>query len=127
MCDTTNCNESGVASDKAGNDLCLECYEKYMEEPKADLSERVTNPVEHIVEPLTSVLTSNEVAFVATVFVNPGVKLDGKGVASHWEDDGTEYGKSISHWENPEALGLIECVGSYKWKPTDKLVLALEA
>lgn len=67
------------------------------------------------------VLTSHEADFCLLVFRSPGAKLNGDGEASHWEDDGSTYGRSVSHWNRPEELGLIACVGGYKWVPTDKL------
>lgn len=66
-------------------------------------------------------LTSHEIDFCLLVLNCPGAKLNGDGQASHWEDDGSEYGRSVSHWNRPEELGLIACVGGYKWVPTDKL------
>lgn len=83
-----------------------------------DLVELHQRPV-----PLRSMLTEHECNFVYSVFHAAGCKIP--DAASHWEDDGTEYGKIVTHWEKPESLGLVECVGSYKWKPTDKLVLAI--
>ena len=58
-------------------------------------------------------LTINELEFLQHVMCNPGCKLD--YCSSHWEDDGSEHGRTISHWPRLEELGLIECVGSYKW------------
>ncbi len=78
---------------------------------------------ENHIKTLESVLTKEEAAFVREVFNRPGCRING---ASQWEDDGTEYGKNVTHWENPERLGLIECVGSYKWIPTDKLDVGIK-
>ncbi len=66
-------------------------------------------------------LTSHEVDFCILVLCKPSTKLNGEGEALHWEDDGSEFGKCVAHWDRPEKLGLVECVGSYKWVPTDKL------
>lgn len=66
-------------------------------------------------------LTSHEIDFCLLVLQSPGARLDDEGQARHWEDDGSEYGQIFSHWYKPEELGLIECVGGYKWVPTDKL------
>ena len=82
------------------------------------------SPVDRRVRPLREVLTDQEARFVKWVYRNPGGKCNDENVAQRWEDDGTEFGAIFSHWEKPEALGLVECVGSWKWKPTAKLVLA---
>jgi hypothetical protein len=64
-------------------------------------------------------LSKNEINFVLLVYKSPGCKLNG-GEAFCQEND-----QSIALWNNPEALGLIECVGSYKWVPTQKLEEAI--
>lgn len=73
---------------------------------------------------LESVLTKEEARFVRIVYSCNGLKLDG-GVAFHWEDDGSEYGKTVGLWSKPEELGLIECVGNYSWVPTKKLSVVI--
>lgn len=74
---------------------------------------------------LNSVLTEKEAEFVKLVYRNPGCKLNGPNESSYYEDDGSKYGEFITLWNNPEKLGLIKTVGSYKWVPTDKLDLCL--
>jgi hypothetical protein len=53
-------------------------------------------------------LSKNEIDFVLLVYKSPGGKLNG-GEAFCEESD-----PSVPLWKKPEALGLIECVGSYK-------------
>lgn len=67
-------------------------------------------------------LTDDEIDFVNRVYENPCCKM---GKIDKWIDDGSEYGTSVNFWENPEKLGVIECVGSYKWKPTSKVKMQL--
>lgn len=57
-------------------------------------------------------LTDAEIIFLKHVIQNPGSKLDG---GESWNEDSPL-------WNRPEELGLITCVGSYKWEPTDKLL-----
>lgn len=59
-------------------------------------------------------LSKEEVDFVKRVFMSPNCKLD---QASIHIVDGTEYGKMVPLYEEPERLGLIKCTGSYKWEP----------
>lgn len=73
---------------------------------------------------LIDVLTPEETAFVMLVYKNPCAKLN-SGEAVHCIDDGSQYGQTIALWENPEKLGLIESVGSYKWRPTNKLQIGI--
>lgn len=68
-------------------------------------------------------LTQEEINFLLRVMACPGCKID--EFASHWEDDGTEYGKTVAHWKRPEELGIIEAVGSYKWVPTKRLGMCI--
>ena len=58
-------------------------------------------------------LTSPEFKFVQLVERNPGCKLQPpyEGYAEH---------EIQTPWKNPEKLGLIHCVGSYKWEPGPK-------
>lgn len=56
------------------------------------------------------ILTDEEEAFVAAVFHYPGSKYP---VVDHSNIDGSAV------WRKPEDLGLVECVGSYKWKPVE--------
>jgi hypothetical protein len=60
-------------------------------------------------------LSKNEIDFVLLVYRSPGCKL-GSGEAFCQEND-----QPIALWKNPEELELIECVGGYKWVPTQKL------
>ena len=84
----------------------------------------VAVPLDAPVRPLRELLTEPEAAFVEWVHRNPGCKANDGDLAQHWESDGSEHGVILCHWKRPEELGLIECVGSYKWAPTAKLVLA---
>lgn len=69
--------------------------------------------------PVAVVLTVKEKRFLKIVCEHPGSKLNG-GEAN--DDEGNAL------WERLETLGLIECVGSYKWKPTfDVIDLAISA
>lgn len=54
-------------------------------------------------------LSTEELRFLDAVALNPGSKLNG-GIACG------EEGNSL--WPRLEALGLIECLGSYKWQLT---------
>lgn len=63
---------------------------------------------------IEELLTKEEIQFVKDVILNPGCKLSNVFL---WIDDGSEYGTSLALWKKPEELGLIECVGSYKWVP----------
>lgn len=65
---------------------------------------------------INELLSAEEVAFVQRVYLNPGSKIKD---CFHHVDDGSEYGVSVSLWANPEKLGLIKCVGSYKWEPVN--------
>lgn len=56
-------------------------------------------------------LTAAEAAFVELVKARPGCKLGHDQVFGE---------NTYPLWRKPEALGLVECVGSYKWKPTNK-------
>lgn len=67
-------------------------------------------------------LLPEEIEFVKRVCMYPGSKLNDFPCLIII-DDGTEWGESYALWEKPEALGLIECVGGYKWIPTDKIEL----
>jgi len=67
-------------------------------------------------------LTKHEIDFCLCVLSSPGSKLNDDNIADHWED-----GEFRSHWKRPEELGLVETVGSYKWKPTQKLLDTLRA
>ena len=91
--------------------------------PNATENPAVGFPVQRPVRPLRELLTEHEAAFVEWVYRNPGSRFDG-GIAQHWVDEGSEHGATLCHWKRPEELGLIECVGSYKWVPTERLVLA---
>jgi len=55
-------------------------------------------------------LTEAEAAFVELVKSRPGQKLS-------W-DEATSDNKPL--WRAPEAVGLIKCIGSYKWMPLDQ-------
>ena len=65
-------------------------------------------------------LTEPEMRFVLCVYRSPRSKLN-SGEAWHNTDD-----QSTALWKNPEKLGLIEAVGSYKWIPTEKLTSLIE-
>jgi hypothetical protein len=75
--------------------------------------------------PLESLLSEDEATFVRAVFASPGSKGVGQEWSSTWKDDGTEYGCVIHHWERLEKLGLIRCVGGFKWEPTDRLAIGI--
>jgi hypothetical protein len=55
----------------------------------------------------TTTLSDAERAFVELVKASPGCKLND---AQAFDDAGNAL------WRKPEALGLIECVGSYEWR-----------
>jgi hypothetical protein len=55
----------------------------------------------------TTTLSDAERAFVELVKANPGCKVND---AQAFDDAGNAL------WRKPEALGLIECVGSYEWR-----------
>ncbi len=58
--------------------------------------------------------TPEEIEFVKLVYQHPGSKLNG-GEAQGEHDENL--------WETPEKMGLIKCVGSYKWVPDTEKVL----
>lgn len=64
-------------------------------------------------------LTKEEIDFVYKVFENPSCKLHN---CFHFDEDNTTH---VPLWEKPQELGLIECVGSYKWTPTDKISMRI--
>lgn len=68
---------------------------------------------------LEELLSQEEANFVRAVYRSLGSKHPYPDQI--WEDDGSEYGTLLCLWEKPEKLGLIECVGSYKWRPTTRL------
>jgi len=68
-------------------------------------------------------LSESEIAFVEKVYLNPGCKLN--NCSEEWIKDGSTYGKTTSLYKKPEELGLIECIGSYKWKPTSKIKMII--
>lgn len=59
--------------------------------------------------PVAAGLSAGELRFLEYIALNPGAKLN-DGIAL--EDEGN------SLWKRLEDLGMIECVGSYKWKLT---------
>jgi hypothetical protein len=61
-------------------------------------------------------LTPEEVAFLRRVHERPGGKLNGDGEASDSVEIAPDQWQSRAFWEAPERLGLVECVGSYKWR-----------
>jgi hypothetical protein len=67
---------------------------------------------------LDAVLTKYEADFVRAVVRNPGGKHP-------WNSVMTEGARPL--WERPEELGLVRAVGSFKWEPTDKLVVAIRS
>jgi hypothetical protein len=71
---------------------------------------------------LGDTLSKMEEEFVVHITKYPGCKTYD---IYETVEDGTEYGHMVRLWKKPEALGYIECVGSYKWKPTDKVKLGL--
>lgn len=58
-----------------------------------------------------SMLTGTEQRFLQTVAFNPGYKLNGGEANDEC---------AAPMWPLLEDLGLIECVGGYKWKATPK-------
>lgn len=60
---------------------------------------------------LKELLSDEEIRFIFRVIKNPGGRVE-----NAFSD---VTGNSL--WIRPEKLEIIECVGSYKWKPTDKL------
>ncbi len=65
---------------------------------------------------INEVLNPSEVAFVEKVFANPGGKMSTQE-AYELVDDNTIMGAHVALWKTPEALGMIESVGSFKWIP----------
>lgn len=58
-------------------------------------------------EPVAVALSADELQFLEVIAMNPGAKLNG---GEAFDDEGN------SLWGRLEKLGLIDCVGSYKWK-----------
>ena len=67
-------------------------------------------------------LSDSEIEFVEKVYLNPCCKIR---KTKEYIDDGSEYGTFVALWKKPEKLGLIECVGNYKWKPTEKVKMVI--
>lgn len=67
--------------------------------------------------PLESVLSKEEAEFVRAVVANPGSKEVGRTYGTVNREDGSEH----PLWHRLEELGLLNCVGSYKWEPTEKI------
>ena len=65
-------------------------------------------------------LSEEEINFVQLVYMNQGCKLY---QCIHQIDENN----SVNLYEKPEQLGLITCVGSYKWRTTDKIEMMLVA
>ena len=65
-------------------------------------------------------LSDEEIKFIQLVYMNQGRKLY---ECRHHIDDNNH----INLYEKPEQLGLIVCVGSYKWRTTDKIEMQLVA
>lgn len=59
-------------------------------------------------------LSKEEIDFVELVYLNPNCKLH---ECRHYIDEKN----TIDLYKKPEQLGLIKCVGSYKWIVTDKV------
>lgn len=57
--------------------------------------------------PVAVTLSAEEICFLETIALNPGAKLNG-GIA--WNAEGDPM------WDRLEGLGLIKCVGGYRWK-----------
>jgi hypothetical protein len=68
---------------------------------------------------IETLLSPEEADFVKMVYANPGCKISS---VMHYVDDGSEYGTSKALYKLPEELGLIECVGSYKWIPKNLIM-----
>lgn len=67
--------------------------------------------------PIQECLSEAEYEFVKLVLKCPGNKLNG---GYDWGDGGR-----TPPWVKPTDLGLITAVGSYRWRPADKLILAM--
>lgn len=74
-------------------DHFFECGNKEVAQPQDDM--------------VAVVLSAEELRFLETIALNPGAKLNG-GIA--WNTEGDPM------WDHLEGLGLIKCVGGYKWK-----------
>lgn len=68
-------------------------------------------------------LSKDEREFVLRIKENGGFKYGGE---PHYinsdEEDENGYKKQIALWENPEELGFIKCIGSYKWIVTEQYI-----
>ncbi len=64
---------------------------------------------------IEDLLSAEEVEFVKRVFLNPGGKC--YDCFAYLKGSTEEEIKAIPLWENPEKLGIIRCVGGYKWEP----------
>lgn len=61
-------------------------------------------------------LTPEEIDFVECVFNNSGCKYPRAAGSFSTYDEETKTGGDPL-WKKPEQLGIIECIGSYKWRP----------
>ena len=73
------------------------------------------------VKPIDKVLSAREVEYVKAVCAFPGAKYPTSHYPCEHQDDELLPGEEHEAWYRPEELGLIESVGSYKWKPGKKL------
>lgn len=71
-----------------------------------------------LMENIDALLTKYEADFVRAVVASPGAKHAYTGPAP-------ESGPSV--WTKPEQMGLVVCIGSYKWEPGPNLVQVLYA
>jgi hypothetical protein len=67
---------------------------------------------------LKDILSPEELEFVMRVFRNPGAKLTPREAYSQIN------GQPL--WNHPEGISLVIPTGSYKWIPTDRVVLSME-
>lgn len=63
-------------------------------------------------------LTPEERAFVLRVYKSPRCKC---GTEPHYTNDESQ----LPLWENPEGLGFIKWIGSYKWDYEHKFIQVL--
>lgn len=95
--------------------LKVDALEKELESLKSKLKEKMESEWPKHGDNYYSVemLTEDEKRFVSLVFLNQGCKLSA-------DIDSSDYDQPPV-WEKPERLGLVKCVGSYKWVTTNKV------
>lgn len=101
--DSYRCLKCGQTSKMLSKEDAIQAC---VRQPEQEDTARLIRPSE--------LFNASECEFIELVCKNPGGKLSGA------------IGNDAP-WKRPEEQGLVRCVGSYKWEPTEKLVIAIDA